>query len=859
MRAAWTCGNAMIKTLCILPVLAVLGMLSAADAQVTDTTPPSLVSATVHPDTRVLTVEFDEPVEINSNYLGIFFIPLSEVVEPHRATVDSNIVTVTVSQTSVDIIEADGLIHGQPGAIADLSANAFNQHEIPVTLEPTLQDTTIGALIPQTGRNDDAGEHRTLATEFAVADFNRYLEGKGATWRLSVDIRDTGANNATALEQAKSLHAGSVTLISGPSASSGVSAIKPYADANDMIIVSCCSTSPALAVAGDNIFRLAADDSLHGPVIADLIRTDGKEVLIPVWRDDIWGNGLYQSTADAFEALGGTVDASVGSYDACENVPSCYDADFAGRVAALDDAVAMHSGTVGADKIVVLFIGYGETADFVREAAEYPALRQVHWVGSDANVLASPLVEEKAVFDFLVDVNFRSCIFAEDTTSRQYMDLEARFDDALESTPNVYAYSTYDTIWVIGLAIEAAGAGGGFDEIKRQIPLVASGYVGMLGDIELNGNGDLDESSYAVYGIEESGWVHIGTYVPGTGLVERSQAGGGSDSEWEKRPTFGRSDLTHNPIVSCGYSMDGQCRDVMDYHVDYKRETIQTSSVHNFTLRAYSPISHMAQFQIAFGVPEVGAPMSEAEATIIVDLVRNYTDPSTYQIEGVSYVNRNNVIGTDATASVGLVRCMEGFEADCVELSIDGVMFREQMHHEPFVIFAMDRDRRTATHYMNEGIAVRGESLNPAPMAVAGIKKSGNQHQAEPINLVRTDKLGDLWEDQWGNAWARNDHGTWRQLTPETFERVRDGAWSVMTRMNSNFAALVQHEMDRATLVWDGSEIQGVHGGAFAHDLGGGPDVPRLERLAGLLASESSRAQALLDQMTQDRAHNTWK
>jgi len=574
----------MIKTLCILPVLAVLGTLSAADAQVTDTTPPSLVSATVHVDTRVLTVEFDEPVEINSNYLGIFFIPLSEVVKPHRATVDSNIVTVTVSQTSVDIIEADGLVLGVSGAITDLSANAFNQHRISVTL--------VGASTPP--------------------------------------------------------NALSATL-----------------DTDTRILTIMFDEPVDVSTADQNGFFLA----------------DGSQII------------------------------------------------------------------------------------YLRDAA----------------VL--------------------------NTSNSDTLNLElSQSDMDLLGNTNPTLFLDTDTI------------------------------------SDISGNGNV---------------IHA-VLVQRTDPTDASS--GGSSNEHLKRPTFGRSDLTHSQTVSCGYSMDGQCRDVLDYHVDYERETIQTGSVHDFTLRAYSPISHMAQFQIAFGVPEVGAPVSEAEAAIVVDLVRNYTEPSTYQVGGISYLNENNVIGTNATASVDLVRCMTGFEGDCVELSISGVLFREQMHHEPFVIYAMDRDRRTATHYMNEGIIVQGESLNPAPVAAAGIKKNGNQHEAEPINLVRVDKLGDLWEDQWGNIWTKNDHDTWRQMTPERIEKGPDGTWSVMTRMHSNFGALVQYEEDRAVLVWDSSEIQGVQGEPFAYGPGSTDrDIPKLKRLADQLASESSRAQALLDQLTQARAHHAWK
>jgi len=330
-------------------------------------------------------------------------------------------------------------------------------------------------------------------------------------------------------------------------------------------------------------------------------------------------------------------------------------------------------------------------------------------------------------------------------------------------------------------------------------------------------------------------------------------AGGGQGSEKDhlKKPTFGTYELTHEQVVSCGYSMDGVCRDVADYHVDYERETIQAGSAHDFTLKAYSPIGYLAQFQLAFGVPEVGSSISQAEAVITVDLARNYTEPSTYQVAGVSYLNENSVIGEDATIYLELTECTTGFEADCLQVSIDGVLFRERMHHEPFAIFAMDRDRRTATHYMNEGILIHGESLNPAPRETAGVKKSGNQHGAETVNLVRTDKLGDLWEDQWGSIWTRNGHGTWRQITPDTPERVQDREWSVMTRLHSDFGTLVESERDRALLVFDSSYIQSWPEPAFAREIpeGAHGDGARLARLAEAIISEQQRAQDLLDRM----------
>lgn len=378
-----------------------------------------------------------------------------------------------------------------------------------------IEIVDIGGLVP-VSRADGAGVHRQVATEIAVSDFNDYLEENDAGWRLGIDIRDTASAGYDG--PIRSLGDGGVSLVSGPSASSGVSSIKDYVDANNMLLLSCCSTAPSLAIEGDNVFRLAPDDSLHGPVIAELLAEDGKEVLISVWRDDPFGNGLHESTVARFTELGGTAD-DLGSYQLCDG-EGCYGDTFEAMAQQLSEKVQGYVDTHGSDKIGILYVGTGEAEEFIENAADHPVLRTVQWIGSDANVLSESLIHNTKVFEFLRDANFRSCIFDSDTTGEAYQHLERRLsaDPRIMGTPNVYTYASYDTVWILGLAMEAAGDAG-FEEVKRQVPLVTAAYSGALGDIELNAAGDASEASYAVWGIEPGGWERIGTYVPGTGLI----------------------------------------------------------------------------------------------------------------------------------------------------------------------------------------------------------------------------------------------------------------------------------------------------------------------------------------------------
>ncbi len=234
----------------------------------------------------------------------------------------------------------------------------------------------------------------------------------------------------------------------------------------------------------------------------------------------------------------------------------------------------------------------------------------------------------------------------------------------------------------------------------------------------------------------------------------------GNSDEHKTRPTFGKSWNTYAQIVSCGYSMDGICKDVLSYVVDNPLQELQTGFVHNFTLKTFAP-KGMKFFSIGFGVPDVGSPLNDAEALIRVYLTRDYNTTSTYVIDSVSYQNEDMVIGQNATFAVSAVKCMPDSTLErCVQLDIAGVLFREQMHNEPFVIQAVDTKRRVTNHYMNDGITIAGDSMNPAP-TVTLITKFASQSDVEPYELVRTDKINDMWIDQFGYTWTKNGFGTW--------------------------------------------------------------------------------------------------
>ena len=195
---------------------------------------------------------------------------------------------------------------------------------------------------------------------------------------------------------------------------------------------------------------------------------------------------------------------------------TCVEDQFPDMASELADTVTQYIRLYGSDRVAVVFLGF-ELSEFVEEAAaNHPILRTVQWMGSDADILQTKLVVSgSAINEFLTDVNFRASSFSGSEDTVRYNSLAERLSIEFPGeTPSVYAYSSYDAVWAVGLAMEAAGGpNSSFADIEAQIgPAVDNNDEGALGDITLNMYGDIESGDYAVWGIESTGWERISTY-----------------------------------------------------------------------------------------------------------------------------------------------------------------------------------------------------------------------------------------------------------------------------------------------------------------------------------------------------------
>lgn len=355
----------------------------------------------------------------------------------------------------------------------------------------------VGQLAPLTGDLAGGGEAMTAATALATKDFNAYLEEMGHDWSLELVTRDTATDPRTALRAAMSLQAEGMTSVLGPLSSASAEAVLGYIDPRGMLSISCCSTAPRLAVAGDGLYRVTPDDSGEGAALAALLDHHGVDLAVPAWRGDAWGDGLEQAWRGAYGANAG------------EGVR--YDPDSV-EPAAVAAALASEVGSADGQTAVLVF-GFSETAGIMRESMEFPELAGARWYGAGV-VNSAPEFSEPDLNSFLESVQFTTP-GAKAAPSELRSDIQERLSDQLgQVAGRTFVYASYDSVWLLGMSMLAAGSYDGID-VREQVLATAKGRQGAIGDMTLNAAGDLLSADYEFWQTAPGGPLSAGSYESG--------------------------------------------------------------------------------------------------------------------------------------------------------------------------------------------------------------------------------------------------------------------------------------------------------------------------------------------------------
>jgi len=376
----------------------------------------------------------------------------------------------------------------------------------------------IGAMLPLTGAGASVGESAYAAIQLAVEDIQASLTARGIKANVAVFIEDTETNPDVAAQKISSFTNLGVNICIGPYSSSNVSAVKAYADNNDLLIVSPASVSTSLAIHGDNIFRLVPSDFSQGEAMAALLEDDGIELLLPIIRDDLWGNELLVAITQFFSNSSTHVGEAVKYPTTADDFTNYID-DLKTK---LTEALIYHpAGEVG-----ISLLSFGESVEILRMASQDSIFNAVKWYGSSGFANLSTLPDDNDAASFAMNQDLACPTFGYDESAAdKWQPLLARLNNILGRTPEIYAFTTYDAVWLAAETILALNDSAGIESVKSTFTNIANSMDGVSGNTSLNVVGDRAYATYDFWGIQNLGnqfnWERVARYNNETGTLER--------------------------------------------------------------------------------------------------------------------------------------------------------------------------------------------------------------------------------------------------------------------------------------------------------------------------------------------------
>src|SRR6059058_4157765 len=368
----------------------------------------------------------------------------------------------------------------------------------------------IGVLVSLTGSWSSLGQNTVAALQIAADQIETASRGRN---RFSFLVRDTQLDPSKALDAIKDLDSRGVKIVIGPQSSSEVAMIKSYADAHNILVISQGSTASSLAIAGDNIFRFCPNDKREAGAIVALMQHDGIHAIVPLWRNDAGNNGLHDSVKAAFENIVGTVTSGF-QYQPTTTEFSAATASVASQIQSLV--------TAGADpnSIAIYLAAFDEAVGVFHSAAANFTLSSARWYGSDGVALSAALTGDASASAFAASAYYPNPTFGLDDALQN---LWQPVTDAIEArtgiTPDAFALSAYDALFVLQRALEDVGDLRNFASFKAAFVDEANAYEGVTGSTALDAAGDRLNSDFDFWSVRPQGggygWVRIGAYIDG--------------------------------------------------------------------------------------------------------------------------------------------------------------------------------------------------------------------------------------------------------------------------------------------------------------------------------------------------------
>lgn len=381
---------------------------------------------------------------------------------------------------------------------------------------PVSEDILVGSLLPLTGSGASPGESGNEALTIAEEEINLFLANHFPQVHFKIKVEDTETDSIVAKTKYNVLKETGIRMIIGPFTSANLSALKPLADRDGILLISPASVAQSLAIANDFVYRLIPEVNTQGEALAALLVADSMQVLIPVFRDDVWGNELLEATSQYFEHE---------IMDPVRYDPST--TDFSQVITDLTRVVNSALANFPSDRVGIYLVSYGEGNDLIDLALNVNVLSQVRWYGNSAFAENKELVQNVAAVDFAESRKLSCPSFGLDADAApKWEPLLTTLKTRLGRKPEIYAFTTYDAAWLATLTLlNLSEQNVDATDIADMFIFQANNYFGASGWTTLNEAGDRKHAIYDFWGVTTTSgspeWTVVAHYNNGTGELVR--------------------------------------------------------------------------------------------------------------------------------------------------------------------------------------------------------------------------------------------------------------------------------------------------------------------------------------------------
>jgi len=348
-------------------------------------------------------------------------------------------------------------------AIGYITANKGQRK--PIATEPIK----IGFIGPLTGDAASIGQNTRAAVEIAVTEINQ-AGGVGGR-PLEVIYEDGQCTGKVASNAAnKLININKVPVILGGACSGETSSFTGAAEQSKTVVLSYCSSAPAISQAGDYIFRNYPSDLYQGSFGAKYIYNNlGKKSVAILYVKSDWGNGIKDVFSKTFKEIGGNIVAEEG-YEQNSR-----------------DLRTQLTKIKAANPDLIYFLGYTE--------ASISGIKQAKELGINVPLFGGDAWDDSKIWTDVGTAGegaMYSVVYAPlNDDFKAKMKAKVGNDEITTCSPQAY-----DGVKLIARVIEKVGTS--TEAIKNE--LYNTSYTGGVSasDIQFDANGDLVSANYIV-------------------------------------------------------------------------------------------------------------------------------------------------------------------------------------------------------------------------------------------------------------------------------------------------------------------------------------------------------------------------